>query len=227
MYILEQLSVAPNRRIWTLVDTTTNLPLLFPLLFLIDRLSLRSESTQSSTFPQVMQQMGINGQISPFSPQSATGDSMNAFHGGLCNGLQAPAMPGTFAQLPASISGNNASSSYNQLGNTMGSQLANNMGLQALDNVTADTGGLSFNGGGKVDGGTTDSWAQIGKFMDQHPEIYGKPQGDGSSSGKIADAGKSPSRPFEERFFVEPYLKLHCAEITKTEGIMMPTSTPK
>lgn len=49
MYILEQLSVAPNRRIWTLVDTTTNLPLLFPLLFLIDRLSLRSESTQSST----------------------------------------------------------------------------------------------------------------------------------------------------------------------------------
>lgn len=49
MYILEQLSVAPNRRIWTLVDTTTNLPLLFPLLFLIDRLSLRSESTQSGT----------------------------------------------------------------------------------------------------------------------------------------------------------------------------------
>ncbi|EHK0763305.1 site-specific integrase, partial [Escherichia coli] len=49
MYILDQLSVAPNRRIWTLVDATTNLPLLFPLLFLIDRLSLRSESTQSST----------------------------------------------------------------------------------------------------------------------------------------------------------------------------------
>jgi hypothetical protein len=142
---------------------------------------------------QVMQQMGINGQNSPFSPQSATGDSMNAFHGGLCSGLQAPAMSGTSARLPASISGNNASSSYNQLGNTMGSQLANKMGLQALDNVTADTGGLSFNGSGKVDGGTADSRAQIGKFMDQHPEIYGKPQGDGSSSGKIADAGKSPS----------------------------------
>ena len=41
--------VAPNLRIWTLVDTTTNLPLLFPLFFLIDRLSLRPESTQSST----------------------------------------------------------------------------------------------------------------------------------------------------------------------------------
>lgn len=38
MYVLDQLSVAPNRRLWTLVDTTTNLPLLFPLLFLIDRL---------------------------------------------------------------------------------------------------------------------------------------------------------------------------------------------
>nr|WP_315298828.1 site-specific integrase [Raoultella terrigena] len=49
MFVLNQLSVAPNRRLWTLVDTTTNLPLLFPLLFLIDRLSLRSESTQSST----------------------------------------------------------------------------------------------------------------------------------------------------------------------------------
>lgn len=49
MFVLNQLSVAPNRRLWTLVDTTTNLPLLFPLLFLIDRLSLRSVSTQSST----------------------------------------------------------------------------------------------------------------------------------------------------------------------------------
>lgn len=49
MYVLDQLSVAPNRRLWTLVDTTTNLPLLFPLLFLIDRLASRSESTQSST----------------------------------------------------------------------------------------------------------------------------------------------------------------------------------
>ncbi|OZP05575.1 hypothetical protein CG692_24855, partial [Escherichia coli] len=47
MYVLDQLSVAPNRRLWTLVDTTTNLPLLFPLLFLIDRLASRSESTQS------------------------------------------------------------------------------------------------------------------------------------------------------------------------------------
>ncbi len=31
MYVLDQLSVAPNRRPWTLVDTTTNLPLLLPL----------------------------------------------------------------------------------------------------------------------------------------------------------------------------------------------------
>lgn len=52
MYVLDQLSVAPNRRLWTLVDTTTNLPLLFPLLFLIDRLASRSESTQSSDLTQ-------------------------------------------------------------------------------------------------------------------------------------------------------------------------------
>jgi hypothetical protein len=39
MYVLDQLSVAPNRRLWTLVDTTTNLPLLFPLLFLIETLT--------------------------------------------------------------------------------------------------------------------------------------------------------------------------------------------
>lgn len=49
MYVFHQLSVAPNRRLWTMVDNSTNLPILFPLLFLIDRLSSRSESTQSST----------------------------------------------------------------------------------------------------------------------------------------------------------------------------------
>lgn len=35
MYVLDQLSVAPNRRLWTLVDTTTNLPLLLNGLSII------------------------------------------------------------------------------------------------------------------------------------------------------------------------------------------------
>ncbi|MGL9721901.1 MAG: integrase [Symbiopectobacterium sp.] len=48
MFIVTQLNVVPQR-LWVLVDSETSLPLLFPLRFLVDRLSLRSASTQATT----------------------------------------------------------------------------------------------------------------------------------------------------------------------------------
>ncbi|EJP3243407.1 tyrosine-type recombinase/integrase [Escherichia coli] len=48
MFVVTQLNVVPHLRLWVLVDSETSLPLLFPLRFLIDRLSLRSASTQAT-----------------------------------------------------------------------------------------------------------------------------------------------------------------------------------
>lgn len=49
MFVVTQLNVVPHKRLWVLVDSETSLPLLFPLRFLVDRLSLRSVSTQATT----------------------------------------------------------------------------------------------------------------------------------------------------------------------------------
>ncbi|MBX9444843.1 site-specific integrase [Dickeya chrysanthemi] len=49
VFVVTQLNVVPHKRLWVLVDSETSLPLLFPLRFLVDRLSLRSASTQATT----------------------------------------------------------------------------------------------------------------------------------------------------------------------------------
>lgn len=151
-------------------------------------------SNMQQMLQQVIQQMGVNAQNSPFNSQAGAGN-MNAFNGGLSHGLQSPSTGIGLVQLPLSTTGSNSANSFNQLGNNMGSQLGSKMGLQALDDVKSDTSGLcgALGGGGKVEGGSKETRAEIGKFMDQHPEIYGKPQSVGAGMPGLVHIGKGPS----------------------------------
>ncbi len=151
-------------------------------------------SNMQQMLQQVLQQMGVNSQNSPFNSQAGAGN-MNAFNSGMSNGLQSPSTGIGLVQLPLSTTSANSANSFNQLGNSMGSQLGSKMGLQALDDVKSDTSGLSamLGGGGKVDGGSKETRAEIGKFMDQHPEIYGKPQSAGAGMPGLVHIGKGPS----------------------------------
>ncbi|HCN6340296.1 TPA: site-specific integrase, partial [Escherichia coli] len=49
MFILTQLNINQRQRLWALMDTHTRQPLLYPLIYLIDHLALRSSATQSSS----------------------------------------------------------------------------------------------------------------------------------------------------------------------------------
>lgn len=49
MFILTQLNINQRQRLWALMDTHTRQPLLYPLLYLIDHLALRSSATQSAS----------------------------------------------------------------------------------------------------------------------------------------------------------------------------------
>ncbi|EJF29280.1 MULTISPECIES: Hrp/hrc type III secretion system-Hrp elicitor/effector region-harpin/ elicitor of hypersensitivity reaction [Enterobacteriaceae] len=149
-------------------------------------------SNMQQMLQQVLQQMGVNSQNSPFNSQAGAGN-MNAFNSGMSNGLQSPSTGIGLVQLPLSTTSANSANSFNQLGNNMGSQLGSKMGLQALDDVKSDTSGLSLMGSGKVDGGSKETRAEIGKYMDQHPEIYGKPQSAGAGIPGLVHVGKGPS----------------------------------
>ncbi|NIF32629.1 type III secretion protein [Enterobacter sp. Cy-643] len=149
-------------------------------------------SNMQQMLQQVLQQMGVNSQNSPFNSQAGAGN-MNAFNSGMSNGLQSPSTGIGLVQLPLSTTSANSANSFNQLGNNMGSQLGSKMGLQALDDVKSDTSGLSLMGSGKVDGGSKETRAEIGKYMDQHPEIYGKPQSAGAGIPGLVHIGKGPS----------------------------------
>ncbi|EIS7897581.1 hypothetical protein L0302_002832, partial [Escherichia coli] len=49
MFILTQLNINQRQRLWALMDTHTRQPLLYPLIYLIDHLALRSSATQSAS----------------------------------------------------------------------------------------------------------------------------------------------------------------------------------
>lgn len=49
VFILTQLNINQRQRLWALMDTHTRQPLLYPLIYLIDHLALRSSATQSSS----------------------------------------------------------------------------------------------------------------------------------------------------------------------------------
>ncbi|QKJ86332.1 hypothetical protein PMPD1_1373 [Paramixta manurensis] len=142
---------------------------------------------------QVLQQMGITPQNSPFNSGSGQ-NNMNAFNQGLGNGLSGTGGP----TMNTPLSPQNAND-FTQLGNSIGGQMGSKAGLEALNDVgTGANKGiealLSGGHGGKVDGGSKETRAEIGKFMDQHPEVFGKPQmpqgahmkGDESSSWEDA-----------------------------------------
>ena len=52
MFILTQLNINQRQRLWALMDTHTRQPLLYPLLYLIDHLALRSSATQSASLQE-------------------------------------------------------------------------------------------------------------------------------------------------------------------------------
>lgn len=146
-------------------------------------------STVQQMLQQVLQQVGVNSHNSPFNSLAGAGN-MNAFNSGMSSGLQSPSTGVGLIQLPLSTTSAN---SFNQLGNNIGSQLGSKMGLQSLDEVKSDTSGLSLMGSGKVDGGSKQTRAEIGKYMDQHPEVYGKPQSAGAGLPGVVHVGKGPS----------------------------------
>lgn len=49
VFILTQLNINQRQRLWALMDTHTRQPLLYPLIYLIDHLALRSSATQSAS----------------------------------------------------------------------------------------------------------------------------------------------------------------------------------
>ncbi|TCL42506.1 hypothetical protein EDC47_13114 [Raoultella planticola] len=49
VFILTQLNINQRQRLWALMDTHTRQPLLYPLIYLIDQLALRSSATQSAS----------------------------------------------------------------------------------------------------------------------------------------------------------------------------------
>ena len=122
----------------------------------------------------ILSGMGITPQNSPFTPNANPGH-IDSFTHGLNSGFSAPAnMNNSFPTLTFPLSSNNA---FNQMGNTLGSQINSQVTLQALNDVIPGNK-LTPGGDGKVTGGSDDTRAAMGKFMDQHPEVFGKPQVD-------------------------------------------------
>ncbi|ORM69903.1 hypothetical protein HA48_18560 [Pantoea wallisii] len=129
---------------------------------------------------QVLQQLGITPQNNPFN-SGASQDNVNAFNQGVSDGLTNNNNFGVQQNFPFNPQSN---SDFNQVGNAIGNQVGSKVGLEALNDVTTsppkgfagnlvtDANNLS---GGSVKGGSKETREEIGKFMDQHPEVFGKP----------------------------------------------------
>jgi len=157
-------------------------------------------SSLQQLLAEVMQDLGITPQNSPFNVQSGQTGQANAgaFSQGMQNGLSNPSQGGSMGPTggpggfggpglamppqqqsqfsPASMQG---PGNFQQLGNQMGSAMSNKAGLQQVDDMTAKSG--PFPGMNKIEGGSKETAQEMGKFMDQYPDIFGKP-----------DAGKLP-----------------------------------
>ncbi|MCA7013222.1 harpin HrpZ family protein [Dickeya dadantii] len=124
-----------------------------------------------------------------------TQGNMNAFGSGLNNALSSilgnglgQAMGG-FSPLSlgaGGLQGLNGAGAFNQLGNAIGMGVGQNAALNALGNVSTHVDGNNRHFVDKEDRGLA---KEIGQFMDQYPEIFGKPQyqKDGWSSAKTDD----------------------------------------
>lgn len=130
---------------------------------------------------QILQQLGINPQNSPFNA-GAGQNNVTSFNQGVTNGLTGNTFgsPQHFPLNPQSAS------DFLQAGSVIGSQLGSKAGLEALNDVNVSTkkgpghfaalDPTGLLGGNKVTGGSKGTREEIGKFMDQHPEVFGKPK---------------------------------------------------
>ena len=132
---------------------------------------------------QVLQQLGITPQNNPFG-SGASQDNVNAFNQGVTDGLTNNNNAGSPQSFPFNPQSN---SDFSQVGNAIGSQVGSKVGLEALNDVNTSppkgihgivsnvSDAINSTHGGRVDGGSKETREQIGKFMDQHPEVFGKP----------------------------------------------------
>ncbi|MGM3190235.1 harpin HrpN [Dickeya dadantii subsp. dieffenbachiae] len=111
-----------------------------------------------------------------------TQSNMDAFGGGVNNALSSilgnglgQAMGG-FSPLSlgaGGLQGLSGAGAFNQLGNAIGMGIGQNAALNALSNVSTHVDGNNRHFVDKEDRGLA---KEIGQFMDQYPEVFGKPQ---------------------------------------------------
>ncbi|MBX9447446.1 harpin HrpN [Dickeya chrysanthemi] len=137
-----------------------------------------------------------------------TQGNMNAFGSGVNNALSSilgnglgQSMSG-FSQPSlgaGGLQGLSGAGAFNQLGNAIGMGVGQNAALSALSNVSTHVDGNNRHFVDKEDRGMA---KEIGQFMDQYPEIFGKPeyQKDGWSSPKTDDKSwaKALSKPDDD-----------------------------
>lgn len=146
---------------------------------------------------QVLRFMGIMPHNNPFT-MSSDQHEMHAFNQGMAKGIM-EGISGLPLQNMLSL---HHSRDFNQLGNIIGFQLANKAGLSALMDMSASSikgadGALS--GGGKVDGASPQIRAELGKFMDQHPEIFGNPtSSNGAENPKSWEDALKDGKPLSD-----------------------------
>ncbi|ACZ76768.1 harpin HrpZ family protein [Dickeya zeae] len=137
-----------------------------------------------------------------------TPDNMDAFSKGMGNALSSilgnglgQAMGG-FSGLSlgaGGLQGLSGAGAFNQLGNAIGMGVGQNAALNALSNVSTHVDGNNRHFVDKEDRGLA---KEVGQFMDQYPEIFGKPQyqKDNWSSAKTDDKSwaKALSKPDDD-----------------------------
>ncbi|WP_226101921.1 harpin HrpN [Dickeya oryzae] len=137
-----------------------------------------------------------------------TPDNMDAFGKGMGNALSSilgnglgQAMGGVSGlSLGAGcLQGLSGAGAFNQLGNAIGMGVGQNAALNALSNVSTHVDGNNRHFVDKEDRGLA---KEVGQFMDQYPEIFGKPQyqKDNWSSAKTDDKSwaKALSKPDDD-----------------------------
>ncbi|GAB7271588.1 hypothetical protein DZS_29820 [Dickeya ananatis] len=137
-----------------------------------------------------------------------TPDNMDAFSKGMGNALSSilgnglgQAMGG-FSGLSlgaGGLQGLSGAGAFNQLGNAIGMGVGQSAALNALSNVSTHVDGNNRHFVDKEDRGLA---KEVGQFMDQYPEIFGKPQyqKDSWSSAKTDDKSwaKALSKPDDD-----------------------------
>ncbi|AJC66511.1 MULTISPECIES: harpin HrpN [Dickeya] len=163
--------------------------------------TLLGSSTANGMMKQGDQKSLLNG-------NQMTPDNMDAFSKGMGNALSSilgnglgQAMGGVsgLSLGAGGLQGLSGAGAFNQLGNAIGMGLGQNAALNALSNVSTHVDGNNRHFVDKEDRGLA---KEVGQFMDQYPEIFGKPQyqKDNWSSAKTDDKSwaKALSKPDDD-----------------------------